>query len=151
MAETLFIDIRVVQAEEITEAFANRISSLVSQLRGTPVVVTQDWLLQLVAFPKTWLLIAEVEGEVAVMLTLHAFPRTSGWTAWIEGVVTDETMRGRGIGRALLEKAIAIAKSEGFQTINLSSRPERATANILYEKMGFALVPTNYRRIHLQQ
>ena len=144
------IDVREVQAEEITEAFAIRISSLVSQLRGAPAIVTRDWLLQMAAFPKTWLLIAEVEREVAGMLTLHAFPRSSGWTAWIEGVVTDGTMRGRGIGRALLEKAIAIARAEGFQTINLSSRPERATANVLYEKMGFAIVPTNYRRIHLK-
>ncbi len=150
MREPLIIHTRIVQAEDITEAFAAHISSLVSQLRGSPVVVTRDWLLQMVAFPKTWLLIAEVEGEAAGMLTLHAFPRASGWTAWIEGVVTEETMRGRGIGRALLEKAIAIARSEGFQTINLSSRPERATANVLYEKMGFALAPTNYRRLHLK-
>ena len=143
------MDTRIVQVEEITEEFALRISSLVSQLRGTPVVVTKEWLLNMTAFPKTWLLIAEVDGEVAGMLTLHAFPRASGWTAWIEGVVTDERMRNKGICRALLEKAIAISNLEGFVTINLSSRPERAVANVLYEKMGFAIVPTNYRRLKL--
>ena len=140
---------RQVSTEEITEGFAGRVSLLASQLRGAPVIITQEWLLELVTFPKTWLLIVEMRGEVAGMLTLSAFPRVSGWTPWIEGVVTDAALRGRGIGRALMEKAIAICQSEGFETINLSSRPERVAANALYASLEFDVVPTNYRRRRL--
>ena len=145
----LSVEVRIVHSDEVTDAFAERVSFLAAQLRGTPVRLTSEWLRELVAFPKTWFLIAVVESEIVGMLTLSAFPRVFGWTAWIEGVVTDEAVRGNGIGRALVEKAISIAKSEGFATINLSSRPHREAANTLYESMGFEIVPTNYRRLRL--
>ncbi len=143
------IKVRTVQPNDVTDVFADRVSLLASQLRGTPVVVTREWLRNLVEFPKTWMVIAEFEGEIAGMLTLSAFPRASGWNVWIEGVVTAESMRGRGIGRALVQAAIAIAKAEGFETINLSSRPHRAAANALYESLGFVIITTNYRRLFL--
>jgi ribosomal protein S18 acetylase RimI-like enzyme len=143
------VEVRSVHLDEVTDAFAERVSFLAAQLRGTPIPLTTEWLWELVAFPKTWFLIAEVGGEIVGMLTLSAFPRVFGWTAWIEGVVTDEAVRGRGIGRALMEKAISIANSEGFATINLSSRPERKAANTLYESLGFEIVSTNYRRLRL--
>ncbi len=145
----MLINVREIKPEEITAAFAERVSHLASQLRGGAIVVTREWLLELTAFPKTWLLIAQVEDEIAGMLTLSAFPRASGWTPWIEGVIAEEAMRGRGIGRALMERAIAICRAEGFETINLSSRPERVAANALYASLGFDKVPTYYRRLQL--
>ncbi len=144
------IIVRQIKPEEITSAFAERVSSLASQLRAEPIVVTREWLLELTAFPKTWFLVAQVEDEVVGMLTLSAFPRVSGWTPWIEGVVTDQAMRGRGIGRALMEQAVAICRAEGLETVNLSSRPERIAANALYASLGFDKVPTNYRRLQLR-
>lgn len=147
--EPMPYDVRIVYSDEVTDGLAERVSLLAAQLRGTPITLTTDWLRELVAFPKTWFLIAVVGGEIVGMLTLSAFPRVFGWTAWIEGVVTEEAVRGRGIGRALMEKAISIARSEGFATINLSSRPEREAANALYESLGFEIVPTNYRRLKL--
>jgi ribosomal protein S18 acetylase RimI-like enzyme len=148
--ELVSVEVRIVHPDEVTDAFAERVSFLAVQLGATPIPMTTDWLRELVAFPKTWLLVAEVEGKIVGMLTLSAFPRVFGWTAWIEGVVTDEAVRGGGIGRALMEKAVSIAELEGFETINLSSRPERRAANALYESLGFEIVPTNYRRLRLQ-
>jgi ribosomal protein S18 acetylase RimI-like enzyme len=53
------------------------------------------------------------------------------------------------MGRVLMEKAFAISKAEGFETVNLSSRPHREAANALYESLGFVIVATNYRRLIL--
>jgi ribosomal protein S18 acetylase RimI-like enzyme len=147
------IHVHVVQTDEADDNFAHQVSRLASQLRGEPSVVTAAWLRELLAFPKTWMIVtileAETEAEIVGMLTLHAFPRVRGWTAWIEGVVVEETMRGRGIGRMLLRQAIAVAEEQGYETINLSSRPSRETANRLYASLGFEVVPTNYRRKQL--
>jgi ribosomal protein S18 acetylase RimI-like enzyme len=90
-----------------------------------------------------------VADKVVGLLTLSAFPHIAGWAAWIEGVIVDTSWRGNGIGRALMQQASAIAEAQGFATINLSSRPEREAANALYESLGFVLVSTNYRRLHL--
>jgi ribosomal protein S18 acetylase RimI-like enzyme len=132
---------------------AVRLSQLSTQLRGgEPITVTHDWLVALIAFPMTWLVVAEAEGHGIVgMLTLSAFPRVTGWTPWVEGVVVDEAMRGQGIGRALMEKVVEIARAEGFSSVNLSSRPHREAANALYESLDFTVVPTNYRRLRLSK
>ena len=144
------IVIRVAEAQDINAAFAAQITRLASQLRGQTVQVSEDWLREIIAFPKTWMLLAQAEEEIVGMLTLHAFPRTGGWTPWIEGVVVEENRRGQGIGRALLQKAVAIAEEQGFEIINLSSRPHRGAANVLYESLGFEVVQTNYRRKRLK-
>ena len=120
------IEVRTVQAKDVTDVFAKRVSFLASQLRGAPVTVTREWLRNLMEFPKTWMLIGEVEGEIAGMLTLSAFPRAFGWTVWIEGVVTEENVRNRGMGRALMKKAIAISKAVPFkETLDEDSRTQR--------------------------
>ena len=67
------------------------------------------------------------------------FPIPTGLRAWIEDVVVDETGRGRGIGAALTEEAIRLARAAGARTVDLTSRPSRAAANRLYERLGFQL------------
>jgi GNAT superfamily N-acetyltransferase len=124
-AETTRAVLRVLLPEEATIETAGHLSRLSTQLRGgEPITVTQEWLAALLAFPMMWLVVAETrELGLAGMLTLSAFPRVSGWTPWIESVVVDEGMRGQGIGRALVEKAVDIACAAGFASVNLSSRP----------------------------
>ncbi|MGC4043285.1 MAG: GNAT family N-acetyltransferase [Armatimonas sp.] len=144
--------IRTIGPEDITEALALQLADLATQLRGKePIPVTVEWLTALVAFPMTWLLVAEAPETGAIgMLTLSALPRVTGWIPWIEGVVVDEAARGQGIGKALLEQAVELATAQGFDSVNLSSRPHREAANALYESLGFELVPTNYRRRYLR-
>lgn len=88
------------------------------------------------------------DGEIVGTLTLACFHIPTGTRAWIEDVVVDDAARGEGIGAALVEEAVRLARTAGARTIDLTSRPEREAANRLYERTGFARRETNvYRRV----
>jgi ribosomal protein S18 acetylase RimI-like enzyme len=65
------------------------------------------------------------------------FPIPIGLRARIEDVVVDEAARGRGVGAALTQEAVRLARAAGARTLDLTSRPSRAAANRLYERLGF--------------
>jgi ribosomal protein S18 acetylase RimI-like enzyme len=103
-----------------------------------------------VASPATRLLVAHDEaGAVIGMLTLAVFRIPTGVRAWIEDVVVDDAARGRGAGEALSRHALELARAEGARTVELTSRPSRAAANRLYQRLGFAPRETNVYRFTL--
>lgn len=91
------------------------------------------------AWPGNRQLIARLGGDIVGALTLVLFPIPTGTRAWIEDVVVDEAARGQGVGAALTQEAIRLARAEGARTVDLTSRPSRAAANRLYERLGFQL------------
>jgi len=91
----------------------------------------------LVGWPGNHLLVARLGGEIGGTLTLVTFPIPTGLRAWIEDVVVDEAGRGCGVGAALTREAIRLALAAGARTVDLTSRPSRAAANRLYERLGF--------------
>ena len=50
--------------------------------------------------------------------------------------------RGRGIGKALLQKNIAAAEEMGYKKIYLETMPELTIAIPMYEKFGFTYLPS---------
>jgi GNAT superfamily N-acetyltransferase len=56
-------------------------------------------------------------------------------------MAVDEEVRGRGIGRALLEAALARARREGARGVWLRTSPLLGAAFALYERSGFRPVP----------
>jgi ribosomal protein S18 acetylase RimI-like enzyme len=71
-------------------------------------------------------------------------PSNTALRAWIEDVVVDSSVRGRGV--ALTEEAVRIAQARGARTIDLTSRRSRQAAHRLYEKVGFAVRDTSVYR-----
>jgi len=67
----------------------------------------------------------------------------TGKKGWIEDVVVDESYRGQGLGKTLLLHALAIAPQLSLSKLFLTSRPERITANQLYQRIGFTQRTTN--------
>lgn len=57
--------------------------------------------------------------------------------AVVENVVVSESWRGRGLGRTMMEHAIAQGVYEGCYKIFLSSSAKRVGAHVFYEKLGF--------------
>ncbi|MFF5493370.1 GNAT family N-acetyltransferase [Streptomyces aquilus] len=47
--------------------------------------------------------------------------------------------RGHGIAGRLMEEALRPARAAGARTVDLTSRPTRAAANRLCERLGFAV------------
>jgi ribosomal protein S18 acetylase RimI-like enzyme len=90
------------------------------------------------------------DGPIVGMLTLVTFRLPTGVRSWIEDVVTDSNLRGRGTASALIKAAIDLASSAGARTVDLTSRPSREAANRLYVKAGFNLRETNVYRYSLE-
>ena len=101
------------------------------------------------AAPASTVLLARVDGDIVGMLTLVTFPIPTGVRAWIEDVVTDESARGKGVATALIDEAIRLAKEASARTVDLSSRPSRQAAGVLYERMGFEQRETRMYRYKL--
>ncbi len=50
----------------------------------------------------------------------------------------DPTLRGSGIGAAMMRHAIATAREKGIGLVELSSNKSRTDAHRFYERLGFA-------------
>jgi ribosomal protein S18 acetylase RimI-like enzyme len=129
------VDIEVLRdvTDEIVEAFRR----LLPQLSRSAAPLDAEGLRALVAWPGNHQLVARLDGRVVGALTLVTFPIPTGWRAWIEDVVVDEAVRGRGVGGALTQEAVRLARATGARTVDLTSRPSREAANRLYERLGF--------------
>ena len=97
----------------------------------------------------TDVLIATDGDEILGALTLVIFRIPTGVRAWIEDVVVDNAARGRGVGEALNQFALDIARAKGAVTVDLTSRPAREAANRLYQRLGFVKRDTNVYRFVL--
>lgn len=99
--------------------------------------------------PYVHLVVAEVDGDVAGTATLVVVPNlTHGGRPWmqLENMVVDEAMRGRGVGRALMEAAERMARQHGCYKIQLQSAEHRTDAHRFYEAAGFRATSRGYRR-----
>lgn len=74
------------------------------------------------------------------LLGVAALKRLDAEHAEIKSMHTVEAARGRGIGRALLEQLIAVARARGFRRISLETgtAPAFAAARALYAGAGFS-------------
>jgi putative acetyltransferase len=87
------------------------------------------------------------DGEIIGQLTIE----TAGYGVADLGMVVDERWRGRGVGSALLERAIQWARDAGAHKIALQMWPHNDRARALYEKFGFVeegRLVRHYRRMN---
>ncbi|MDP4089402.1 MAG: GNAT family N-acetyltransferase, partial [Bacillota bacterium] len=76
----------------------------------------------------------EAEGRVigfCAMSVVNNFWQ-AGHIAYVYAMIVDEPLRGRGIGRNILEKAFEIAKAEGCRKMELDSAFHRVKAHEFY-------------------
>ena len=139
--------------EEVTSVDPELVASLrglISQLSPSADPPTAGNVREIVDSPTTRLLVARGgDGEVVGSLTLVQFRIPTGVGVWIEDVVVDETARARGTGEALVQEGIRLAQAAGAGAVNLTSRPDRAAANRLYQRLGFERRETNVYRLEL--
>jgi ribosomal protein S18 acetylase RimI-like enzyme len=136
----------VEEALEVTDQLVAAFARLVPQLSRSSPVPGEAELSEIVASPATVLLLARADGAIVGSLTLVLFRIPTGVRAWIEDVVVEESVRGRGVGEALSREALRRATAAGARTVDLTSRPAREAANRLYRRLGFELRETNVYR-----
>lgn len=119
----------------ISDKERQQIAALVAQL--TTKEVDPSRFDEVASSHDTLLLTARRNGCIVGVLVLALYPTLTGRKAWIEDVVVDNAERGAGIGRALVERAIAEASERGAATLDLTSNPSRQAAHRLYRACGF--------------
>ena len=138
------IDVEI--ARESTDELLIALNELLPQLSSSAAPLRLEDLDALVRHPAVTLFVARESGRMCGSLTLVVFPIPTGLRAWVEDVVVDESVRGRGAGVALTQAAVDEARRCGARSLDLTSRPSRQAANALYRKMGFEVRETNVYR-----
>lgn len=102
---------------------------------------TTDDLFRLFQVPGAVYYVVEIDGELAGGSGVYptaALPY--GYCELVKLYLTSQT-RGKGIGKALIEKCVEAAKSFGYTHMYLETMPELRNAIGLYEKLGFTYLP----------
>ncbi|MBE6201626.1 MAG: GNAT family N-acetyltransferase [Rikenellaceae bacterium] len=139
----------ILRLTEATEDVARQLDALFCHLTSVPrPELTAERLRDIVAQPDAALFVAIAEGQVVGSLTIchNLLPVGEKW--WIEDVVTLPAVRGKGVGRALVERGVAYAAeiAPGVP-IYLTSNPARTAARELYRSVGFEEYQTGVFRL----
>jgi GNAT superfamily N-acetyltransferase len=140
----------MVTVRPATAGDAGRIVALLGQLLGPEDSPTgpETWrttLLALLATPgRGAALVAEDETGILGVITqsYNLAIRYGGTYAQIEELVVDEAGRGKHVGAALVQAAIAAAREHGCAEIGLYAREHNRP---FYEKQGFSYVGPELR------
>ena len=138
------VDITI--AHEVSLELVAAFDRLIPQLSSSSPPPDADQLAEIVASPATTLFVASIDDVIVGSLTLVTFRIPTGMRAIIEDVVTDDAVRGKGVGTKLTEAALDHARHLGTKTVDLTSRPSREAANRLYQHIGFQQRETNVYR-----
>jgi GNAT superfamily N-acetyltransferase len=98
--------------------------------------------------PLTEVYVAELDGKVVgtcILEKILALVHNGRPYALLEDMVVDEESRGRGVGKALVEKAISKAREWGCYKLMLVSRRFRKDTHKFYRSLGFKEVAKEFR------
>ena len=136
----------IVRVTTVTDELMEVIARLMPQLKLKYSLPTRSEIEALVGSKTSVLLIVrhpDENGSIVGMLTLLIYRVPSGVRAHLEDIVVDETVRGQGIGEALVRYALDIAREAGANGVALTTNPQREAANRLYQRLGFNRWKTN--------
>jgi len=123
-------------------AVASRLLSELGRPAVTPESIEQarSVFARHVASDGTASLVAERGGRVIGLLSLHFRERLSQPTveAWIPDFVVAAEEQGRGAAKALMDRAVELARARGCYRLVLESHYHRQRAYRFYDREGFA-------------
>ncbi|MDO0929574.1 GNAT family N-acetyltransferase [Streptomyces sp. TG1A-8] len=131
------MDIRVEITRAASQELVDAFSRLLPQLSSTAKPLDYEALDRMVTCDANTVLVARTPDAIIGTLTLVLLPLPSGLRARVEDVVVDSAARGQGVAGLLTQAALRLAREAGARTVDLTSRPDRAAANRLYERLGF--------------
>jgi ribosomal protein S18 acetylase RimI-like enzyme len=138
------MNISITRVETITPELLAAFERLIPQLTQAPIPTPAE-LQKLIDSPSVLILARSpgADGQIVGAATLGVFRTPSGLHAHVEDVIVDDALRGQGIGEALVNRLLEIAREMGLKGVSLTCNPRRVAANALYRKMGFKKWETN--------
>jgi ribosomal protein S18 acetylase RimI-like enzyme len=141
------VEIQVLR--EVTDDVVAAFARMLPQLSETAGALDRAALSRVVAAETNTVLVALSAGRIVGTLTLVTVPTLTGVRSHIEDVVVDESARGQGVGAALTQAALRLAREAGAGSVELTSRASRVAANRLYQRLGFQHRESNLYRYPL--
>lgn len=134
---------------DFSPSAADMLRNLAQQIGNNYQELTNDAIQEMIDSKNHHLFVAKTTDDMIVgmvLVMIYRIPYVK--KAYLEDLSVDSSHRGKGIGTMLLEHAITYAGENGAAYIDFTSKPERASGNRLYEKLGFEKRETNvYRKI----
>ncbi len=99
--------------------------------------------------PNNRLIVVENGGRMIGCMQITLIPNLTfrgGMRLQIEGVRVDASMRGRRIGSAMIEWAVALAHERDCHLVQLTSNSQRTDAVRFYERLGFEASHIGFKR-----
>lgn len=143
-------DCTITQLISSDASIAEAIRTLIEQLRGRESTFSEDDLRNVLQDSASRLFVMHHNDNIVGMITLGIYFCPTGRKVWIEDVVIDRELRGKGLGQRLVEFAINYVKENLSPcSLMLTSKPSRVAANELYRKSGFEQRQTNVYKINI--
>ena len=93
---------------------------------------------ELITSGETIVLLAGGGPEGLAVLRFRPALWTSGLECYLAELYVVPNRRGQGLGRALMETALAVAREQGADSMDLGTGDEDVAARALYESLGFS-------------
>lgn len=125
----------------VNEVFPEDIDAIWNPEKSLPLSLRPQSELKEDVFVDYWIVLNE-HSEVIGVTGIYKLKEDPDDVVWLGWYCVRVDQRGKGLGRELLEWTIEKAKERGFIRMKLytSTDPNEATAQILYEKLGFGLI-----------
>lgn len=105
-----------------------------------PLAEAERILERMARYPDYRVYVAERDGRVVgtfALLVMDNLAHLGAPSGVIEDIAVDPACQGEGIGRAMMEHALALGAAKGCYKIALSSNLSRERAHAFYESLGF--------------
>jgi GNAT superfamily N-acetyltransferase len=128
-------------------ADADAIARLLDQL-GYPALAADipARLAQIAEHGRAAVFVAEQDGRPVGLATSHIITPINHPhdVAWLTSLVIDESVRGTGVGRALVSAVEEFARSMGCERLSVTTAEHRAGAQAFYPRLGFEYTGRRY-------
>jgi phosphinothricin acetyltransferase len=129
--------IELLKADALTEIVQTQVEALYRQLNAENKQRPLSEVLQ--HDNNVHVIICKIDDTIVGIALLTTYKVISGYRGMVDDVVVDESQRGKGIGRKLMERLLEEGKNLGLDEILLFTGHHRTPAIKLYTSLGFDL------------
>ncbi|MCG2461414.1 GNAT family N-acetyltransferase [Flavobacteriaceae bacterium F89] len=141
------MEIEILRGEQLTTSLQQQVTELYKQLSTDIVQLSLKEILE--EKDNMALVVCKEENQVVGIAMMAMYKVISGHKGMIEDVVVDQSHRGKGIGRKLMEKLLEEGRNRSLDEILLFSGHHRTPAITLYKSLGFQLKNSGLYRLVL--
>lgn len=134
------------ELKEFTPQQFAELKELMSEL-SERLTLTETALEAVMRDKNSHLYVLTDKGHIIGCATLGVYHSPTGRKASVEDVVILSSYRGQHLGRRLMEYVLKKAQEMPPIELHLTSKPQRVTANALYQTLGFLRKDTNFYRL----